>query len=103
MDKSTWKKGERKISRMFGTERTPLSGINSRQTFSDSLSKYLYIEIKHQKKIPADNLWQDTKRKAKIENKIPLIVFIKKNHKNPIILCNLRDIKKISMFIKNFN
>ena len=42
-----WKKHERKVARRAGTERTPLSGLNSRHdTNSDSLSEEFYIEAK---------------------------------------------------------
>lgn len=92
----TWKQGEERIARRFGTHRTPLSGGNSRHTMSDSLHKSLFIEIKHRQQIPGDNLWTETKKLSKKENKIPMIVFIKKGSPKPILMCNLDDVEKIA-------
>lgn len=99
MHRESWKEGERRIAKRFGTTRTPLSGINSRHTGSDTLSEFLFIEVKHRKRIPADKLWGETVEKAKKENKIPLLVFIKKNFPYPFILCRLDDIPKINKHI----
>lgn len=100
MHRSSWKKGESRIAKIFGTFRTPLSGYNSRHTQSDTLSDRLFIEVKHRKKIPGDSLWNKTIELSKKENKIPMVVFIKKGSHNPLILCNLADIKKISEQIR---
>jgi len=100
MHRNTWKQGERRIAKLFGTFRTPLSGINSRHTASDTLHEKLFIEVKHRKKIPGDTLWKETMELAKKENKIPLIVFIKKNSSEPVLLCKLKDIKDIEIYLK---
>mgnify|MGYP000423855145 CR=1 FL=1 len=52
MARSTWKKLERRVARFFGSERTPLSGGNSKHTRSDSLHPDLFIEAKHKKEMP---------------------------------------------------
>ncbi|MFW9928646.1 MAG: hypothetical protein ACFFD1_04580 [Candidatus Thorarchaeota archaeon] len=103
MHKNTWKEGERRIARMFNTVRTPLSGGRSRHTMSDSLSENIFLEIKHRKKIPGDTLWQETKRCSKKEQKIPAIIFLKYQHPDPVIMCNLSDIKKIAAEMKDEN
>ena len=95
MHKNTWKAGERRIAVLFNTYRTPLSGGSSRHTRSDTLHTDLFIEVKHRKRPPADNLWLDVVKKAKLEKKTPLIVFIKKGCPNPLILCMLKDIQNI--------
>jgi hypothetical protein len=46
----TWKAVERRVARFFGSERTPMSGGNSKHTRSDSLHPRLYIEVKSRKK-----------------------------------------------------
>jgi hypothetical protein len=99
MNRNTWKSGERRIAKIFGTYRTPLSGSNSRHSKSDSLHSDIFIETKHRKKIPGDTLWEHVKKDAKKENKIPIIVFIKKGSPKPVALCNLRDLKKIAKYI----
>ncbi|KKN01894.1 hypothetical protein LCGC14_1123150 [marine sediment metagenome] len=96
MNRNTWKQGERRIAEMFGTKRTPLSGGNSRHTRSDTLHKELFIEVKHSKKYPLEKLLFKTFHQANKEDKIPLMVFLKLHSPEPIIICKLSDIKKIS-------
>lgn len=96
MHKNTWKQGERRIAKIFGTNRTPLSGGRSRHTKSDSLHDKLFIEVKHRKKLVAETLWNKTCKEAKEENKIPIIVLLKKNYPDPIVICKLKDFSKIS-------
>ena len=95
MHKTTWKKGEMRIAKMFGTTRTPLSGGNSKITRSDTLSPDLFLEIKHVKRPPGNNIWLKATELAKKEKKIPALVFLKKNYPEPLILCKLSDIKYI--------
>ena len=96
MDRSTWKKGERRIAEMFGTKRTPLSGGNSGHTRSDTLHKELFIEVKHRKKYPLEKTLFKTFHEANKEDKIPLMVFLKLNSPEPLVLCKLKDLKEIS-------
>lgn len=99
--RSTWQEGERRIARLFGTARTPLSGINSGHTRSDTLHDELFIEVKHNKKPPGDNLWRLTSEFAEIEGKTPAIVFIKKAHRKPLILLRIEDLKKVAELIED--
>jgi len=99
MDRSTWKKDEMKVARFFDTVRTPLSGISSRHSGSDTLHKDLYIEIKMRKKIPFLKTFKETIEQAKEENKIPLVVFREKGSRIPIVMCNLNDLKKIGEYV----
>lgn len=46
MTDKAWKAYERRVAKDHNTHRTPLSGINSRHTSSDSLSDIFYIEDK---------------------------------------------------------
>lgn len=96
MHRNTWKGGERRIAKIFGTRRTPLSGGNSGHTRSDTLSSELFIEVKHRKKYPLEKLWNKICKESKEEDKIPLAVFLKKNHPEPLVLCKLKDIKFIA-------
>ena len=100
MHRSTWKKGEAKIAEMFGTIRTPLSGGNSRHTRSDTLHLDLFIEVKHSKKYPKEVLVTKTFKEAKSEAKIPLLVFLKLNNSEPLVLCKLKDLKEIAEKLK---
>lgn len=95
MDK-LWKVHERITARIFGGERNPLSGENSRHTSGDIIHKSIYAETKTRKKMPFARLYKDTVEKAKRENKIPVIVLFEKGSHNPMILCSIYDIKKIA-------
>jgi uncharacterized circularly permuted ATP-grasp superfamily protein len=64
---------------MFGGDRTPLSGSNSKQTSSDVIHPDLYIEVKHRKKIPFFKTWLDTVDKAEKEHKTPIVVIHEKS------------------------
>lgn len=85
-DNSTWKKRERNIARDFGTRRNPLSGSMSGHSSSDSLSETFFIESKLRAQPGGWNLFQETKEKARLENKIPIVVLSKKYHKDKICM-----------------
>ena len=72
MDKS-WKALERKVAKSMGTERTPLSGGNSKQTRSDTLHEKYFIEVKHRKRMAVLLLYRQTLELARKENKIPVL------------------------------
>lgn len=101
MHRRTWKKGEQRVAEFFNAKRNSLSGINSKLSSSDSTHKILYIECKHGKKFLNEKLWLDTLKKAKEENKTPLVVSQKLHNNEPIIMCRLKDIKKIAVEVKD--
>ena len=87
MPPKTWKVVERRIARYLGTERTPLSGGNGRQTRSDTLHFRLYCEVKHGSSCPKSwsairKLWDDTSQKARVEGKIPVVILHRKGARN---------------------
>jgi len=47
MPSKRWKAVEGSLAKLFGSTRTPLSGINSGHTHSDTLHKRYFVEIKH--------------------------------------------------------
>lgn len=79
MPTKTWKNRERQIAEFFGTERTPLSGGNSKITRSDTLHPVLFVEQKHRKKHAVVGLWDDTKTLAAKEDKTPVITLTQHN------------------------
>lgn len=101
MTQKTWKAVELRIAKLFGTYRTPLSGSFSRHTKSDTLHKNLFVEVKHKKKIPFLKLFKETIKKAKEERKIPLVVFVERNSRTPIVMCDINNLKEISSFLKD--
>jgi len=64
-----WKATERKVARSLGTERTPLSGGNSKMTRSDTLDKEIFCEVKHRVHISTVSLFRRTQRMARKEAK----------------------------------
>jgi len=96
MADKTWKATERRIAGMFNTYRTPLSGGSSRQTQSDTLHSTMFIEIKHRKFIPFLKTFKETILKAEKEDKVPLVVFVERYSKTPIVMCDIRDLRKIA-------
>lgn len=95
--KSAWKQLERTVAEFFGTRRVPLSGSNSGHgTNSDSLHDKLYIECKLRGKISLWALFEDTERKAKQENKIPIVAIKQKGSRGYLLVMRPLDVKKIA-------
>ena len=84
----SWKRLELKIARMLGTERTPLSGGNSKMTRSDTLDRDFFVECKLRKNPAVWNLYERTEELAKKEGKIPVVVIKKKNKQGELFIIN---------------
>ena len=95
----SWKKLEQKVARLRGTERTPLSGGNSKQTRSDTLDEIFFIECKLRKDPAIWNLYEQVEALAKKENKIPVLVIKKKGKHGELFIVNDRYLKA---FIENW-
>ena len=95
----SWKKLEQKVARMRETERTPLSGGNSRQTRSDTLDDTFFIECKLRKDPAVWNLYEQIETLAKKEHKIPVLVIKKKGKHGELFIVNDRYFKA---FIENW-
>ena len=95
--KGTWKSVESRIAKDFGTRRTPLSGINSGHTSSDTLHKELFIEVKHRKGgFGLTNLFSKTAELAKKENKIPIVAAHEKGKRGAILILRSCDLQFIA-------
>lgn len=88
--RGTWKARERQIAAYFGSERTPLSGGNSKHTRSDTLSSVFYVEAKFRKNQPVLRLYEDTESKARKEGKIPIVALCEKG-KSGFLLATTAD------------
>ncbi len=73
MPDKAWKAFERRIAKSLGTDRTPLSGISSRHTSSDTLHPDLYVECKMRKRSLVHTLFTLASKQAKVERKIPVM------------------------------
>lgn len=94
--KSAWKSFERVVAGFFGTKRVPLSGSNSGHgTNSDSLHDRLYIECKLRGKFSLWQLFDDTEKKAKHENKIPIVAIKQKGGRGYLVIVRPEDLEDI--------
>jgi len=92
-NKSNWKGTEREVAQCFGTKRAP---VCNNQTHSDTFHDNLYIEIKKRKKFTLWKLFEDTKKKAIKENKIPVVAIKQKYKEGFLILCRPDDLEDIA-------
>ena len=76
-----WKKRERQVASYFNAERTPLSGGNGKITRADVIHDDFFIEVKLREKFAVVTLWDETKRLAHIEKKIPIIALCENRRK----------------------
>lgn len=95
-----WKNIERKVAVFFGSERTPLSGGNSKITRSDSIHDKLFIETKYRKEHAVINLWRNTKELAKKENKTPVVCLAEKGKPGFFVMVHSDDLELVSTFLK---
>ena len=96
----TWKAAERRIAKLFDTERTPLSGSNGKVTASDTLHPKLFIEAKKRKKHSVITLYDETKAKAAKEGKIAVIALTVNGRPGVWLMCKAKDFKKVASFLK---
>ena len=95
--KTCWKGFEREVASLFGTKRVPLSGSNSgHNTMSDSLHPDLYIECKVRAKVWLHTLYNDTEKKAKFEEKIPVVAIRQKGQKGYLLVMKPEYLQKIA-------
>lgn len=101
--KTCWKQMEREVAEFFGTKRVPLSGSNSgHNTNSDSLHPELYIECKVRQKVWLHTLFNDTEKKAKNENKIPIVAIRQKGQKGYLLCLKPEYLQKIVEIQKKY-
>lgn len=94
--RDAWKSFERRVAAAFQTERTPLSGGNSKITRSDSLHSKLFIEAKRSTRYRAVvTLWDETKQLAGVEKKTPVVALGEPGRHGFWIVCHVSDIKDI--------
>ncbi len=74
MTERRFKRAERRVAANLGTQRTPLSGINSRHTSSDTLHPDLYIEVKLRRRPPLFDRLAKLRKRARRIGRLPLIV-----------------------------
>tara|TARA_Y100000310_G_scaffold307154_1_gene349004 strand:- start:98 stop:460 length:363 start_codon:yes stop_codon:yes gene_type:complete len=96
MSSKRWKQVEAIFARAFGSQRTPLSGGNSKITRSDSMHPTLFLEVKQRANPAVMNLYEKTVELAKLEGKIPVLGIHRKGSRTWLLVCNLQDLKRIA-------
>lgn len=94
--RNTWKSRERQVAEFFGTKRTPLSGGSSGHTRSDTLHGELFIEQKLRSKHSVVTLWDETKRLASKEGKIPVVTLAEKGRPGFWVLIHSSDFERVA-------
>ena len=102
MDKS-WKQVERKVARSLDTERTPLSGGNSKQTRSDTLDEKLFVEVKQRKHFSVLVLYRKTLELARKEHKIPVLCLKEKGKHGELAVIDWKLFLKLWSHAQNNN
>jgi hypothetical protein len=90
----SWKRLEQKVAKMRNTERTPLSGGNSKITRSDTMDKTFFIECKLRKNPAVWNLYEKVSELAGKENKVPLLVIKKKGKRGELFVIHSKHLKE---------
>ena len=95
--RGTWKRAERSVAAFFGTLRKPGSGSWGRkdETSSDTKHARLYIEVKYRAKHSAVALWDDTKTKARLEKKVPVVALVEKGRPGFWLLIHQDDLRSV--------
>jgi len=98
MPSKTWKNRERDSCRFFGTERNPLSGGNGKHSRSDSLHEFLFIEHKHRKNQAVINLFLETEKLAKLEDKLPVVTLSQHGVRGFFVMCRAEDLQELANY-----
>jgi hypothetical protein len=93
-----WKKRERNGAAVFGARRTIGSGSLGRddRTRSDSTHERIFLEIKSRKSHSVITLWDQVKKMAKKESKIPVIGLAQKHRPGIWFLVHQDDFMQVA-------
>lgn len=90
-----WKQAERRAARLFGSQRTPLSGSNGGITASDSLHSKLFLETKYRVRHAAWTLFDSVRKLAQREGKIPVVCLHENRRKGDLIIIHSDDLIEV--------
>jgi hypothetical protein len=99
MVEKLWKAVERKIAKLFGTERSPCSGMSGKMTASDTLHERLFIEVKYRAKNVVATWFKQAEQKGKKEGKLPVIVLHIKGTHTWLAICSLSDMPQVASYL----
>ena len=92
---NTWKHMERKVAKLLGGTRNPLSGGSSKHTRGDIIHSSLYVECKLRKKMAVWSLFREVEQLAKREAKMPIVILKEKNKKGELAVVRLTDLAQL--------
>lgn len=98
---SRWKDFEREVANDFGTERTPLSGGNSKHTRADTLHSMLFIECKKRKNHALHKLFNETAKLAKREGKLPVVATRETGKRGYLLTMRPEDLEEVVRWYKS--
>lgn len=87
---------ERKVAKLLGGVRNPLSGGASRHTRGDVIHDFLYVECKLRKRIAAWSLFREVEQLAKLEGKTPVVILKEKGKKGELAVLRLTDFVRLT-------
>jgi hypothetical protein len=97
-----WKRLELRVAKLFNTNRTPLSGGNSRHSRSDSLHDDLFISCKYSQKSALQSLYDEENPKAVAEDKLPVLCTFKAKAKQFMVSVASTDLEEFAIkFLKS--
>lgn len=99
--RSTWKSRERQAARLFGSERTPLSGGNGKVTRSDTLHDELFVEVKLRQHHAVYSLFREVEKLAAVESKTAVVVLAEKGKPGFLVVCRPESIHLLHHMMKN--
>jgi len=91
MPDASWKRDERQVASALGGERNPLSGSASRHTAGDVIHPTFYVECKRRKRWSVWALYEDVKRRAEREGKVPLLTLKQYRKQGHLVVLSLAD------------
>lgn len=92
-----WKDRERQAARFWGAERNVGSGCDFRLrgSRSDSVHDVLYLEVKLRAKFATWTLWRETKARAEVEGKVPVVMLAEKFREGQLIVVHTADLDEL--------
>ena len=96
-----WKAHELRTARKLGGTRSPLSGSLSHHTGADVVHPTLYIECKYRKRFALLTLMRQVEKKARQEDKKPILVIQEKNGRHAYALVRLYDLEVLNETLKS--
>lgn len=89
--RSTWKRGEARVARLFGARRTPLSGSNSAHTAADVIHPDVFVEVKYRARWSVLSLYDRVAEMAAREKKLPVLVLQEKRRRGAYAVIPLEE------------